>query len=619
MRRLLAAAFVFTLAPGCGPSGTANGTRNDAGSDSGTGGSYGASSFDAQPATGDGPPRNDGPVRGTGGTTGNNPGTGGTASPGTGSTTGNTPGTGGTASPGTGGTPSSPPGPPAPPVTLPAPACAAAPGGSAMVAPPTLKRMLAGNANGEGWLGSPAVADLDNDGQPETVVARGADVVVFRADGSLRASARIPGSRIWAAPLVGNFVGDARREIVAACRGTITMLDADLRALPGFPVTYRDEVRSLAAADLDADGKLEIVAGTISDLKANGQVDILTVFRGDGTLQRGFPPNTTGVSGCDTNCYTHAGFDQNLALGPLDTTPGDDIFLPQDNAYVSIHSGDGVAFDANLMFKKRKKVLGVRFLHTLSDAQQGYADDEEAALQAHFTNSAPAIADLDGDGENELIMVGSVQNAAQSDRKKGVALWVIHKDGTRPPAFATPFHVPAYLAGLEDLGGNVVGLTNAVAVADLDPAVPGLDVVFAGYDGKLHLVGAGGQRRWSFVYTTDATVLTAGPVIGDLSGDGVPEIVFATYATVANKSALFVLDAAGNERARVALPGRGAMAAPTLADADGDGTLDVLVNLKDAVGNAGVQVFGVASAKANCLPWPTGRANLLRSGYLPRN
>jgi hypothetical protein len=71
------------------------------------------------------------------------------------------------------------------------------------------------------------------------------------------------------------------------------------------------------------------------------------------------------------------------------------------------------------------------------------------------------------------VFVGSVQNASQTDRKKGVGLWVIHSDGTRPAGWEAPFHVPAYLAGLEDLGGNIVGLTNQVAVAEIDPALPG--------------------------------------------------------------------------------------------------------------------------------------------------
>jgi hypothetical protein len=505
------------------------------------------------------------------------------------------------------------------PIVLPAASCQPAPGGGrAQTAAPVMKLLLA-NGGDEGWLGSPAVADLDGDGKNEIVAARDAQVVVWNADGSVRGKARLPGSRIWAAPLVGNFIGDAKLEIVAASRGTLGMFTADLQPAPGFPVTWRDEMRSLAAGDLDGDGKLEIVAGTTNDLDANGQTDIFDVFRADGTMQPGFPANTTGTSGCDSACYTHAGFDQNLAVGPVDAEGGDDVFLPQDNAYISVHKGTGVAFDSNPIFRERTKILGVRFLHDYAEAQQGYANDEATALQAHFTNTPGALADLDGDGQTELVMVGSVQNAAQTNRQLGVALWVIHKDGTRPAAWTAPFYVPAYLAGLDDLGGNIVGLTNQVSIADIDPAAAGLEMVFAGYDGKIHAVTADRQERWTYAYTTDPAVLTGGVAVADLSGDGVPEIVFTTYSTDDGKSALVVLDAGGNLQQKVALPGRGAMAVPTIADVDGDGTLEIVVSLKDGDAATGsLQVFAVPGSAPNCLLWPTGRANLLRSGYVRR-
>ena len=126
-----------------------------------------------------------------------------------------------------------------------------------------------------------------------------------------------------------------------------------------------------------------------------------------------------------------------------------------------MHEGDGRAFDANAIFRSRTKVLGVRFFHELAEAQQGYADNEETANQAHFTNSAPAIADLDGDGMRDLVALGSVQNAAQSDRLRGVVLWPFHPDGTHLANWQSPFHATGYLAVLWDFDGtNIVAATN---------------------------------------------------------------------------------------------------------------------------------------------------------------
>ena len=79
-----------------------------------------------------------------------------------------------------------------------------------------------------------------------------------------------------------------------------------------------------------------------------------------------------------------------------------------------------------------------------------------------------------------------------------------------------------------------------------------------------------------------------------------------------------MFDAAGNRLHAVPLPGRGAMPVPTLADADGDGTVDIVVSLKDGEDRVRqVLVFRVDGARANCLLWPTGRGSLRRDGYLP--
>jgi hypothetical protein len=498
----------------------------------------------------------------------------------------------------------------------PAPSCAPAQGGGTAVSEPV---MIAGLEDRwhEGWLASPAVADLDGDGVTEIVVARHGRLLVWHLDGTIVWSRDVEG-RCWASPVVADLLpGRPGLEVALTSAGNFYAWDAAGTALPGFPSAWRDEMRSLAAGDIDGDGQLELAAVTTNGLDANGQYDVLYAIEMDGSPVAGFPPNTTGAAGCDDACYVYNGYDQNIAIGDVDGDDVQDIFVTQDNAYLSLHDGTGRAFDSDPIFQGRTKFLGVRFLHDYDLARQGWADDEETAHQAHFTNSAPAIADVDGDGQKELIVLASVQNASQSDRFRGVALWVLRHDGTRPTAWIAPFHAPDYLAGLWDFDGtNVVGATNQVSVADLDPDRAGPEMVFAGFDGRIHVVDSNAQEVWQAGYTTDDRVLTGGVLVVDLSGDGVPEIVFASYSTQVGKSALFVLDAAGNEKARVALPGRGAMAAPTLADADGDGALDILVNLKDSGG--GVLVFAVAGAKTNCLPWPTGRANLLRSGYVPR-
>jgi hypothetical protein len=490
-------------------------------------------------------------------------------------------------------------------------------GGSATAEAPVLARAL--DAQGqEGWLGSPIVLDLDGDGSVEVAAARGESVVVWDQGGGVRWR-RATDGRVWASPVAVDLDPDRPGiEIAAASRGRIHVWDPAGDELPGFPFEWQDELRSLAAGDIDGDGRLELVAVTTNPIESGEQRDIVIAVESTGETVAGFPANTGGSSGCDDACYVTGGYDQNIALGDVDGDGISDIFATQDNAYLSLHDGTGRAFDAAGVFDGRSKFMGIRFLHNYGDAQQGWAENEESANQAHFTNSAPAIADMDGDGTAELVTLASVQNAAQTDRERGVALWVVRHDGRRPAGWQQPFHAPDYLAGLLDFDGtNVVGATNQVAVVDLDPDRAGPEVVFAGFDGHIHAVSAAAEEMWTFGFTDDDDVLTGGVAVADLSDDGVPEIVFATYSPTDDKGALYVLDGGGNMVSAEMLPGRGAMSVPTIADADGDGALDIVVSLKDGGPDGEVLIYSVAGSADSCLLWPTGRGNYRRDGFLP--
>ena len=505
------------------------------------------------------------------------------------------------------------------PLPLPPPSCAPAATGSSTVSAPRLVYTLADRWH-EAWLASPAVADLDGDGTVEIIAPRHQQLLVWhtRPDGGgdVVWRAEMPG-RIWASPIVADLVPSRPGlEVAVASQDEIGVFDATGQPVPGFPTKWRAELRSLAAGDVDGNGTLELVAVATTPLSANGQRDIVVAIGRDGALLPGFPPNTSGAAGCDDACYVTGGYDQNIAVGDVDGDGRADLFATQDNAYMSLHAGTGVAFDAAPIFRGRTKFSGIRWMVDYDLAQQGFADDERVDEQAHFTNTAPAIADLDGDGQAELIALGSIQNAAQDDRERGVGLFVMRHDGTRPDAWIAPPRFRDYVAGLWDFGDNLVGITNQVTVADIDPSRAGPELIFPGFDGRIHAVDARAQTLWSRAYTTSAETWTGGVAAADLSGDGIPELVLTTYGTAGGE--LIVLDAAGNVLHRTALGGRGAMPVPTIADADADGDLDIVVSLKDGEDRARqVLVYEVEGSSTNCLLWPTGRGNYRRDGYLP--
>lgn len=506
-------------------------------------------------------------------------------------------------------------------ITIPTASCATASGGGTHeVATPVAWRNFSDSYH-EGWVASPAVADLDGDGNNEIVAARDTRLIVWRLDGSVRFSKDFTDDategRAWASPVVADLVPERPGlEIVVASRSALHAYDKDGNELTGFPHIFRDEMRSLSAGDIDGDGRLEIVVMSTNHL-GGGQV--VLALQDNGQPVAGFPVDTRDAAqGCQNACWVVGGFNQNLGIADLDGDGRADIVATQDNAYIGVYQGDGHIFDSATIFADRPKWPGIRFLHDYALAKQGYPDRGDQ-LQAHFTSSAPALADLDGDGRNEIAVLGSVQDADQTYREQGVALWLLEQDGSRVAGWEAPYHVSQYLAGLWDYEGtNVVGETNQVQVADINGDKPGPELIFAAFDGQIHCLSAKREPLWSYRYTDDDRSLTTGVAIADLSGDGSAEAVFASYSPDNDRSFLFVLDAAGKLLHKLSLPGRGSMSVPTIADVDGDGTLEILVDLKDQGGDGHPQLLGytVPGSSNNCLLWPTGRANLLRNGYV---
>jgi hypothetical protein len=143
-------------------------------------------------------------------------------------------------------------------------------------------------------------------------------------------------------------------------------------------------------------------------------------------------------------------------------------------------------------------------------------------------------------------------------------------------------------------------------------------MIFAGFDGRIHAVDAARNEMWNYTYTEDARVLTGGVAVADLSKDGRPEIIFASYSPDDDKSHLFILGGGGAELHKIALPDRGSMAVPTIADVNGDGVLEIVLAMKAGEDNEPqALIYSVASSGDKCNLWSSGRGGLLRNGFVP--
>jgi large repetitive protein len=224
---------------------------------------------------------------------------------------------------------------------------------------------------------------------------------------------------------------------------------------------------------------------------------------------------------------------------------------------------------------------------------------------ATYTNSIPALADLDGDNQPEIITGPTVTNADGSVRWTGIfgtTSWVV---GTGSLSIRKYNSIVADLDldGMpEVLAGNTVynrdgsvkwwnkslyDGTTAVGNLDDDPypeivLFTMLPAPGGGATPNLYVLEHDGSIKWG---PLNLWVLEGGggqsmgspPVIADFDGDGQPEIGVKGFLT------FFILSKEGAVKTRINLPYRanGTNQSPAVFDLNGDGRKEIIFNVED--------------------------------------
>ena len=140
-----------------------------------------------------------------------------------------------------------------------------------------------------GWFASPGLVDLNGDGRLEIVAPVLFDLRVRCKGASARERDRDEG-RVYAPGVVADLDGDKVPEIVVGGNdGTVAAYDlvgGQLRLKRGWPASTCSggqcpEARGMAAADLDGDGRIEVVVTTTNTSPTGSQV---FVFGANGRL-----------------------------------------------------------------------------------------------------------------------------------------------------------------------------------------------------------------------------------------------------------------------------------------------------------------------------------------------
>ncbi len=507
------------------------------------------------------------------------------------------------------------------------------------------------------WYASPVIADLNGDGSNELIAAY-YSVYIFDSERQLLADSDDgDDGRVYAPHVVVDLEGDGSQEIVVgrghqvvaySWSGISSALDrrwvADTTTANNQP-----EVRGLAAADLDGDGLIEVVATTTqtaSTEDGGAQVFVFDVdgrpYQPAGGHQPAWPRyNRRAGEGndADRNLQGHSGYGcygLNVAIGDIDDDPELEIIATYDNHHIQAFNHDGVAIDSARWFTNRSSEFAgerltwgqfIRWADPQVEADhyhdhRGEWPHPSWAEWLQWTASPPNIVDLDGDGNNEVLGIPNIE-MHEPYETQAYALMVLegaYGDGSRSamrlpgwenlPRGDRPILVDGWYPPL--------GVPAAVTVNLQGDNRP--EIIVSLNDGFLYAFDADAQLLWRFNYMHGHPVMYASePVVADLNQDGSPEVIFATYGApdVTDSGNLLVLAADGALLHDIELPdpgsngnGNGAPASPTVGDLDGDGKLEIFVQTFDH----GMDVFSVPGSGNACLPWATARGGPLRMG-----
>lgn len=429
---------------------------------------------------------------------------------------------------------------------------------------------------------SPTLFDLDGDGKEEILFTCGASVIALRGNGSVLWSSAIDSE---------NYVPDGGYHVQTNgfyWSGT----GAWIPRLPGTAV-FSSEFMPPIVTDIDGNGVKEVVTAWkidpdstssaqdfnpwINDIWGSGEWGAMSEDWSGGVV---FFNATNGAR--QFVYHLHHLVEAGLALGQADDDVPAEVYVLNDSDSV-------VCFDKT----KPHGFYGRGMLH-------GQFGKNQRLITGSYQQSVDLYTtDLDGDGHDEVLVPATRLSPLwqPSDTildDDGAILW---RQWQQPVNFA-----------------HTHGWLNNACMIPVNPDHDNhIDLLTFAHTPEIS------YRFWNGVELVDhpgwpknfAPHLPSPPVMGDVDGDGREEIIIGTYHPSANPSSgsLYVFDLDGAQKQAIPING-GLKHIPALADADGDGSLDVICRALDGM----IYIYNFGATSNAAVSWSTHRGNMGRDG-----
>jgi hypothetical protein len=393
----------------------------------------------------------------------------------------------------------------------------------------------------------PAIGDIDGDHQPEIVDSAGEHVYAWHTDGSrvkgfpvrVNPDFSKPADRtkqnhvkrgFIASPTLVDLNGDGRLEIaIAALDQHLYAWDGRGADVKGFPVKLSvpadklvgaESINTVAAGDIDGDGKPELVVPTaeVSDPLQQPEGDVAGSIRNvvttvlanaiggsgrtyavssEGKILKGWPAKPGGAV---PDALPLVGPGVDYALGDVDGDGKLDVIGGAATGDVQARHADGSAF-------------------TTYDPSPGTGEQVDRSKVLNLFEN-PIVANLDGTGGPEVIKGGLTLNQLLNIGV-GTGQNLPYNHVVQAWDGATGTELPAFPQAVEDFQ-----LLSSPAVADVSDA-PGPEIIVGTGLYYLRNINASGTEGSGWPKFTGGWLLGV-PAVGDADGDGKLDVVAYT-------------------------------------------------------------------------------------------